>query len=474
MTTGITLVYPAYKTDNNHPPLGLLYLATVLKKNKIPVKILDTTFIKDDKELEEEILKNKNKIIGLSVVTPYINKAVFISKKIRKLLPDSIIVFGGPHPTIRPNETLDEPSVDMIVLGEGEETIVELIKAIEKGKALSTVKGIGFKKGKKKIITKRREPIKNLDSIPIPDRSLLPMFSRYCKVVGGDFFTSPPATTMITSRGCPFNCNFCQPSLRKIFGPAVRFRSANNIVDEIEYLGKEFGLRKFHFVDDTFTANKQRILDFCDLVKKRGLKIKWTTNSRVNTIDEEMLTTMKDAGCTRLSFGVESGSQDVLDKMNKCITTEQIEKAFKLCTKLKLFSVGSLMLGYPSETKEDLIKTKELIKRIEPDRIDLHIVNPIIGTQLHEFAKKNNLLLEDNYEKYTRHGHHYLLKLDIPKEELIAFENSIYKMFRGMKRSYFFKPRKWYSAKTELKILWWHFRENPARFIKHLPRLVGG
>jgi radical SAM superfamily enzyme YgiQ (UPF0313 family) len=474
MAMGMTLVYPAYKTENNHPPLGILYLATMLKERKTPVKILDTTFIENDDELEREIIKNKNKVYGLSVVTPYINKAVFIAQKIKKLVPDAIIVFGGPHATIRPEETLDEPVVDIVVLGEAEDTITELMKALEDGKDLIKVKGIGFKKGKKKIINERRAQIKNLDDIPIPDRTLLETFARYCEIVGGDFFTSPPATTMITSRGCPFNCNFCQPSLREIFGPTTRFRSAKNVVGEIEYLHNEFDLKKFHFVDDTFTAHRGRLFDFAKELEKRGLKIQWTTNSRVNTIDREVMSIMKKVGCKRLSFGVESGSQQILNKMNKFTTIDQIIEAFQLCTEFKIFSVGSFILGYPGETYHDMEKTKRLIKIIEPDRIDLHIANPIIGTQLYDFAKKEGLLLEDNYEKYTRHGHHYLLKLGTPKEDLLKFENSIYKMFRGMKRSYFFKTRKWYSAQTEVKLLWWHFRENPIRFIKHLPRLVGG
>lgn len=469
---GVTLVYPGYKTGNNHPPLGILYLATVLKENKIPVKILDTTFIENEEELERQIHENKNRIMGVSVVTPYIYRAIKISQTIKKVLPDSIVVFGGPHPTIRPEETLDEPSVDMVVLGEAEDTIVELIHAIENGSDLSAVKGIGFKKHGKNIVNGRREIIKDANSVPIPDRSLLPTFDKYCKIMGGDFFTSPPATTMLTSRGCPFDCRFCQPSLRNVFGPFARFRTPKNIVDEIEYLHREFGLRKIHFVDDTFTANRKRVFDFCDELEKRGLDIEWTTNSRVNTIDREMMVRMKEVGCKRLSFGVESGSQNVLNHMNKRITIDQILEAFRLCTELKIFSVASLMIGYPGETRRDLEKTKRLIQTIEPDRIDLHIANPIIGTHLYEEARNSGMLIEDNYEKYTRHGHHYLIKVSISKEELLDFENHMYRVFRRMKRSYVIRPRKWYSARMELLLLFWHLRSNPREFFVRVGRLL--
>lgn len=468
----ITLIYPGYKTGNNHPPLGILYLATVLKKNNIPVKIFDTTFIENEQELEKQILENKNEVMGISVVTPYIYKAIKLSQIIKRLLPESTVVFGGPHPTIRPEETLDEPSVDLVVLGEAEETIIELMQAIGKNEDLSKIKGIGFKKDGKKIVNERRETIHKINDIPMPDRSLLPTFKKYCELMGGDFFTSPPATTMLTSRGCPFNCRFCQPSLRNVFGSFARFRTAENIVDEIEYLSREFNLRKIHFVDDTFTANKQRIFDFCSELERRGLKIEWTTNSRVNTIDKEMLVKMKEAGCKRLSFGVESGSQNILNHMNKRITIDQILEAFKLCKELKLFSVASLMIGYPGETRRDLEKTRRLIQTIEPDRIDLHIANPIIGTHLYEEAKNSNMLIEDNYEKYTRHGHHYLIKVSIPKKELLEFENNMYKMFRRIKRSYTFKPGKWYSIKIELLLLLWHLRANPKEFFVRVGRML--
>ena len=220
-----------------------------------------------------------------------------------------------------PESLLNE--TDYIVEGEGEVTICELLHSLEGKMDIENVKGIWYKKNGVLKRTPQRPFIQNLDDLPFPARQLLPKE-----------YMNFGHTTISASRGCPFNCSFCQPTLRKLFGPVVRFRSPKNVVDEMEYLKTTFKIKHVKFQDDTFTARKQWVTEVCSEILKRKLKIRWDCNARVNTIDKELLTKMKEAGCTKVEFGVESGSQEILNSLNKGTTIKQIEDAFRYVKKL--------------------------------------------------------------------------------------------------------------------------------------------
>lgn len=473
MSMGITLIYPNFKRNMSQPPTGVMSLAAYLRENDVPVKILDTNLIKTEEELKDEIKKNENDIMGISCMTPFLENSLNIVGYVKEIMPKTPVILGGPHPTVLPRETLKIRGVDYIVIGEGEITLLELIKTIEKGRSLAKVKGIGYKEGGKIKITEPRPPIENLDELPMPARDLLPTFDYYCERFGIDYFTEPPATTMFTSRGCPFNCNFCQPTVHNLFGRKTRFRSPEKVVEEIIFLKKKYGINKIYFQDDTFTLDKQRVHNICRLIKENDLHLRWAINSRVNTVNRELIFAMKKAGCENISFGVESCSQKILNNMNKGTIVEQEIDAFRWCNEAKMFTVCNLMLGYPGETMETMNETRIGIRTLRPDRIDLHITFPEPGTVLYEQVVKSCIFKKDymDYAKYSRHAHKCPLKLDVTDKQIVDMEKQIYKEFRNLKRSYILDPKKWYSVRHELRIMM-TMKKKPKKMLGHMLRAI--
>lgn len=297
----VLLIYPPWQFKAETPPLGLACLAAVLEKLGEDVKILDLdTYNLNtwEEELHNELKDNKFQIAGISVMTPLFTSALKVTQIIREVDPSIKIIMGGAHPTIYPNEILKNYNfVDIIVRGEGEETLAELIPLLKRETDLKDVKGISYRKGGEIIHNSDKPLIANLNSIPFPALHLLPINRYRNSIIPGKRMM-----TLISSRGCPFNCYFC---FKGIFGGRFRARSAENIVEEIEQISSKYGINLFYFYDDTFTLNKSRVFKFCKLLKERNLRVEWSCVTRVDCVTPSMLLEMKKAGCYSIHYGVE-------------------------------------------------------------------------------------------------------------------------------------------------------------------------
>lgn len=376
------------------PPLNLMYLAGALEKASIPVKIIDDDLYQAGFEKIASLASKMDPmIVGVTATTATIKNALDYVKSIKNVLPNTLTVIGGPHPTFLPNETLKcENSLDVVVIGEGEETLVDLAEKYSKtgNRGLSDVNGITYRDDNKIRMTQPRPLIKDLDSLPFPARHLVPF---------KDYELSSQAGGMITSRGCVFNCNYCSSSL--IMGKKFRTRSAENVVDELEELHYKYGLKDVAFLDDIFMLNKKRAGLIADEIKNRNLDISFIASSRVNTVDESLLESLKNSGMSTLYCGVESGSQRVLDLMGKGITLKQAENAFKTAKKVGVDIVGSFILGYPGETVKEMDQTIDFSIKLDPDYSQYSILTPFPGTPIYYELKQKNLLDTENWDKYT-------------------------------------------------------------------------
>lgn len=388
----VTLVYPAtirFGTSGS-PPLGVLYVASYLRNHDIDCDVFDMNF-SSWSDFQIMLRKRKPDVVGFSVTTPIAERGFKAAKMVREILPNSKIVFGGPHATVDPIGTKEH--ADIVVMGEGEITMFNILKEIGAG---NNVNGIIL-----------GEVVKNLDDLPFPDRKMVDM-KKY------------PSHSLMASRGCPYNCLYCQPTQRKLFGNKVKFRSVSDVMNEIDWIISEFGRSKeFYSLDDVFTINKDWVFDFCKEIRKR--KIAWMCITRVSLVDDRLLSAMASAGCVRIFYGVESGSQRILNFMRKGITIKQIKNAFKLTHKNGILANAFLMVGTPTETKEDLELTAKLIGEIHPDAIQISITTPLVGTDLYSYCENRNRLNFHSLAEYDYFTNKYPIKLDDLTEEDLSF-----------------------------------------------------
>lgn len=421
----ITLIYPG-KLDQSsalYPPLGLSYIASYVESAGFKIKIIDMNFEKNE---DIEIDDGKN-VYGIYTTTPLYIRGIKLAEKIRKMDKDAIIIFGGPHPTILPEETIKD-GADIVVIGEGEETFLDLLKTIKGNKKLNNVPGIVFRDNGKVVKNSPRDFIENLDSLPFPDQSKFPI-EKYFEIKG---FRE---ISMITSRGCPMNCIFCQPTLRKLFGNKIRYRSPKNIVDEIEYLVKNIKPDIIGFSDDTFCSNEKNVIDVCNMIIERNIDVLWRCQTRVG-LKKETLKLMKRAGCFLLAFGVESGSQEILNNIRKGITPDQVIETFKLCKEVGILTHAYFMVGNIGETHRTIEESKKLMMKIKPFNIFASIVTPYPGTDLYNFAVKNNLLLETRWDKFSHVRKNPTLKIDgLTKREILNIKNELLDYHRSKANS---------------------------------------
>lgn len=378
------------------PPLGIAYMAGVLQENHIDVEILDASAEDMDfKDVEKELLKRKPDLVALTALTPTIGRALETAQVVKETLPDSIVVMGGYHPTFNFIETLEDENVDIVIRGEGEYIMLNLVQALENQSSLHDVKGIVFEdKNSKEIVVNPEAPlIQDLDELPFPALNLLPM-KKY-RLLDMDTHM----TTMITTRGCPMQCSFC--SSAAMHGKKIRERSVENIVDEIEYLKTNYDIDTIAFMDDTFTLKKRKVMAICDEILKRNIEIMWGCTSRVDTLDEKLLKKMKEAGCITIFIGVESADQQQLDNMCKNTTITKIENAFKIAHKLKIRTIASVALGMPGDTKEIMNKTVKFVHKLKPNYAIYSLATPYPGTRFYKEAFEKNLIKIKDWSKYT-------------------------------------------------------------------------
>jgi len=387
--TGLRDAAPIY------PPLGIAYIAAVLEKEGFDGSILDSYALGLSwKQIENAIIKRKPTVVGVACTTTTFSEALQIIKIVKKNNPKILTIIGGPHVTAVPKETLKRhKEIDVVVIGEGEYTFLDVVKRLEKGQRdFKNVLGIAYREKGKIVINKLRKPIENIDSFPFPVRHLLPV-DRYKPPA--KFPIKKPFMTVMSSRGCPNLCTFCSSKI--IFGVTIRQRSAENVLQEIKEIVKKYGIKEITFVDDTFTINRKRLIAICKGMKELG--VMWTCSARVNTVDEEVLKIMKNSGCKLIEYGVESGSQRILKNIKKGITVEQAIKAVKWTKNAKIMVCTAFMIGNPGENKKTIRKTIKLAKKLDPDMMQLSILTPYPGTEVYDIVKKKGELLKD-FEEY--------------------------------------------------------------------------
>jgi len=388
-------VYGTKQAPSVQPPIGLGYLAAILEKKGIEVKILDANaeFLKPE-EAVEKILSSSAKYIGFTSVTTTIPLIYRLSSLIKEKDCTKIIIVGGPHVSFTAEQTLkDCPAIDIVVRGEGELTLCELINFLKEKKDISRINGISFRKNGALINTPERELIEDIDKIPFPARHLLPIHLYSPSPLSNVGFKGKKYARIITTRGCPNQCIFCSSAH---FWKIVRLRSAENVMEEIELLIKKYGVRHIDFLDDTLTLSPERLTKICKTIIDKNLNIKWSCYSRVNTITPELVNLMKKAGCKVIQFGVESGNQEILNSIKKGITLEAVRRAAKIVRKANIKLMCDFMIGLPGDTKETVNQTIDFAIEIKPNIAAFCITTPFPGTALYN-EYRNLGLLKDGY-----------------------------------------------------------------------------
>jgi anaerobic magnesium-protoporphyrin IX monomethyl ester cyclase len=412
----ILLVYPCYRYAlpvTFEEPLGILYLASALMKAGYNVKVADLTFRRKMGVLEK--MARWADVVGVSSTTPLFGTAAEVLHYIRASNPGIRTVIGGPHATAEPEDALNY-GFDVAVIGEGEATLVDLVETMGRGGSLEKLPGIAYKQGDVLRFTAQRPLITNIDEIPLPARRFID-YSRYRRL------------GIISMRGCPYRCLYCKPIQDKLFGKKLRRRSLENVVEEIEELITLYGNRPIGFKDDTFTVHKTEwFVRFREELYRRNLHPRWQCNSRVDTVDFDKLKAMKTAGCSQIFFGIESGSQRILEYYRKDITVERIADTFANCHRVGIRPCASIMLGAPPETREDLHKTYELVRSIKPFNWQVHVTTPICGSHFYDQAKAEKRLgSETDYSIFEPTGNIYRLTLPMKLDNLTADDIAEYR-----------------------------------------------
>jgi anaerobic magnesium-protoporphyrin IX monomethyl ester cyclase len=397
MSIKITLVNPPYpRSAHSHPPfipLGIGYLGAVCEKAGYEVNVIDCQAERLDFDaFRKRIAQTNADVVGLTSTTLTYKSALENIRIAKEELPECTTVLGGCHATFWDKNALNEcPSLDIVVRREGEITFVELLEKLGKNASLNGVLGVTYREKDGQLVRNEERPfIENLDDLPFPAHHLLPLKSFH--IVGKTIF---PLTT---SRGCVYWCDFC--TAVRMFGQRYRMRSPKNVVDEIEYLYKKYGQSQFTFYDDAFTVDQQRVVEICDEIKKRKLAIHWDCETRVDMVTRDLLQKMKDAGCLAVWFGVESGSENVLEKMHKKIKLNQTRLAFRTARELGLMTVASVVLGFPGETEQTALETIKFVRSLDPDDIGFYIATPYPGTPMYELVKEKGWLKITDFDRY--------------------------------------------------------------------------
>ncbi len=388
------LINPFYPlSENPSPPLGLAYLAAALEKAGVEVEILDyVVFPYIEADFRSKLAQFNPDIVAATAVTMTFDRAIGIIQDARRWHPGCLTVMGGPHVTFCAEASLSAyPELDIAVLGEGEDTLVEIVAAAGKGRNWQDIPGLVFRQADCIVSTgKRSHPI-DVNRLETPARHLLAL---------GRYRALGMPISMTTSRGCPYTCIFCVG--RKMVGAKVRYRDPVKVVDEMEILAG-YGFCQINVADDLFTADAQHCLAVCDEILKRNLKVKWTSFARVDTVSLKVLQRMKDAGCQAVSFGLESGNTDILKIIRKGITLSQVIEAVNLCNQVGLQPHGSFILGLPGETPETLKETLAFGEKLKKLGVSygFHLLAPFPGTRVRQDCDKLGIkILSNDWSDY--------------------------------------------------------------------------
>jgi len=414
-----------------HPSLGLTYIGTVLKKAGHSVSILDADSMGLTREMLMAILRDECiEIVGVLTVTPIYNNVVKLCEEIKKEFPSIVTVIGGIHPTLAPMESMAPRCFDFAVKGEGEQTVLDLVEAINVGGSYGAIPGLVYREGGRVLQTAERPLIQDLDSIPFPDWSLI----RKMEYSYPDALYHP-VFPIFTSRGCPAACTYCQT--KNIFTRRLRNRSAENIVNEIEYLIKVWGAREIHIWDDVFTANKKVVFEVRDIMRASGLRvpINFPNGIRADEVAPDIFAALVEMGTYQVAFGIESGNEEILEVLEKGCTKAQVCDAVCWAKEAGLEVWGYFLIGAPGETKEKIQETIDFAIDLDVDIAKFHIIEPYPGSKIFYQLASRGLIDDYNYDNYGIHTgpvHH----LDeVSRDEMMALQRAAYQRF-------YLRPRK--------------------------------
>jgi radical SAM superfamily enzyme YgiQ (UPF0313 family) len=421
-----------FKAGGQTPPTGLALLAAVCREKNYSVGLVDAACLgMDFEQAADKILSYHPKYVGVTAVTISLFNAMDLIKSLRSKNPDIKIIIGGPHITAAPVETVERFGCffDIAVLGEGELTIIDLLDALEKNRPLSEVKGIAYPDEKNKLVfTSPREFIDDLDSLPLPAWDMLPNLAKY--------YTPPahtvrkfPAALIVTSRGCPGLCTFCD---NKVFGRRLRCHSADYVIDMIKHLQKKYGIKEIQFRDDNFLVFKKRTIELCNKMIEQKMHVVWSCAGRVDMIDPEILALMKKAGCWQIWYGVESGSDEILKSIKKNTNQEKIRKAIVDTKKAGISAGGFFMIGMPGETEQDIKKTIDVLLKLPLDEFHISHLTPFPGSEIYMSAAQYGYF--DNDWKKMSGWKTIFVPKHLSKEKLTYYSNQAFRRF-------YFRPR---------------------------------
>lgn len=380
----IALIFPRTRYPSGQPPLGILSLAAYLRRESdVQVTVFDLTFRKRPFDyLRQGLSARRYDVVGLSVMTSMVRDAERVSAIACETNPQALVIWGGPHPTVLPDDTLALPHVGAAAIGEGEETLLELVR---RGGDPSRVAGIWYKTADGDVVRNPPRPlVQDLSSLPWPARDLVDM-ETYARAWYSLTAADPTlqGTSIITSRGCPYVCTYCQPTLRQLFGKKVRRRRVGDVLGELAHLKETCGLDAFMFEDDTFIIHRPWLREFSARLKEMNLGFRWGCNVRADLVTRELLGPMAEAGLVQINMGIESSTQRILDQIyDKRITIENVRRAVCIAKSLGLKVGGYFMIGAPTETEEEIENTIRFAARLPIDEAAFNITTPLPGTRL--------------------------------------------------------------------------------------------
>lgn len=426
------------------PPFGLALLAAVVRREGFESQILDCNALQiglDNVSLS--LPKDAPRFVGLTATTVLIESAISVARIIKAAYPQTKVIIGGVHATVMPEEVLSEWAVDYIVFGEGELTLPDILNGVP----LEEIAGMGYKRDGKIIINQPREVLSDINLLPRPLYEILPM-DKYYPAPGS--YKRKPAIGMMTSRGCPGRCTFCKGN---IFGERIRFRSAENILEEIVFLQKCYGIKEVEFYDDTFTANRPNIKKFCELVLSKQIDLTWSCFSRVDTVDAEMLDLMRMAGCHQVMFGVESADETILKNINKKITLAKVEETVTAAKKARVDVRLTFMFGNPGETEATMERTLQYAIKLNPELVNFNITTPYPGTEMFRWAKENGCVMHTNWGEYNLSKP--VMKLPtVSNEKIIEYYKKAHSRFYFRLSYFLMRIKKIHSIES----LWWDLK----------------
>ena len=371
----VALARPNYYTHLITPPLGIGYLCAYLRTHDVPAFVVDGL----NRGLSNDEIVGacaEADLIGISCLSDFWPETADLVAKLKRA--GKRVVVGGPHASALPAAVLEQSDADFVIVGEGEETLLDLVRALETGGSTAGLPGLVSGAAQD---AERRPLIADIDSIPFPTWSEMDP-RQYRKAPHGALIQSFPVGPITSSRGCPFQCTFCASPF--LWGKHIRFRSTGNVVDEIEYLTKEFGVREIHFEDDNLTLRRSHVEGICEDILRRGIRVSWAAPNgiRVGTVTRDLLRLMKRSGCYYLAFGVESGSQEILDGIRKGVDLGEIERTVRMASAEGIMTQGFFIFGLPGETSETIEETIRFAKRIPLDRAQFLMLDVLPGTAL--------------------------------------------------------------------------------------------